>query len=114
MAEGQIKATTTVEVIQELAHVYAQRRGTVAAAMLARDYAELLSPLLLVEREDLEQGLSLFEAVDGLGAFDAVLAAATMGAGDGAGLVSADRAFAKVSRLRHVFPNVDAIGALLA
>jgi len=110
---GHVEATTTVEVIQELAHVRARRRGAADAAALARDYAELLSPLLMLEREHLDHGLSLFESVDRLGAFDAVLAAATLRAGP-AELVSADGAFADVPDLSHVVPDVAGVDSLLS
>lgn len=111
-AEGRIEATTTIEVIQELAHVRARRRGVADAAALARDYAELLSPLLPLERDHLEHGLTLFETVDGVGAFDGVLAAAAIDAG--AKLISADRGFAAVPELSHVFPDAAGVGSLLA
>jgi len=110
---GHVEATTTVEVIQELAHVRARRRGAADAAALARDCAELLSPLLMLEREHLDHGLSLFESVDRLGAFDAVLAAATLRAGP-AELVSADGAFADVPDLSHVVPDVAGVDSLLS
>lgn len=113
VSEGQIEATTTIEVIQELAHVRARRRGVSEAVSLARDYSELLAPLLLLKREHLDRGLTLFESVEGLGAFDAVLAAAAMHTG-GAVLVSADRAFATVPELTHVFPDAQAVASVLA
>ena len=113
IADGHVEATTTVEVLQELTHVRARRRGAADAAALARDYTELLSPLLLLEREHLDHGLSLFELVDRLGAFDAVLAAATLRAGP-AELVSADGAFADVPHLRHVVPDAAGVELLLS
>lgn len=112
IGNGEVEATTTIEVIQELAHVRARRRDAIEAAALARAYSELLSPLLFLDREDLERGLSLFESVERLGAFDAVLAAAALRIGAG-GLVSADRTFADVPELRHVFPDAPGITALL-
>lgn len=109
---GEILATTTVEVIQEFTHVRARRRGREDAAGLARDYIELLSPLLIVEEPDLREGLRLFEETPGTGAFDAVLAAAADAAGAGA-LVSADAGFSAVAQIRHVFPDEDGIRELL-
>lgn len=106
VAEGELQATTSVEVIQEFVHVRARRRDRTDATGLGRDYADLLSPLLEVTAEHLRHGLKLFERVDGLGAFDAVLAAASIDAGATA-LVSADSAFADVPGLRHVFPDVE-------
>ena len=69
----------------------------------ARAYAELLMPLAVVDRAELEAGLALFEQVRALGAFDGVLAAVALGRGAEA-LVSADRAFGAVPKLRHVDP----------
>jgi len=113
VAEGEIVATTSVEVIQEFAHVRARRRGRADAAALGRDYAELLSPLLTITAAHLKSGLSLFEQLTGVGAFDAVLAAAASDVGANA-LVSADRAFGEIPGLAHVIPDAPGIGALLS
>lgn len=104
IAEGEVEATTTVEVIQEFVHVRARRRDRADAAALGRDYAQLLSPLLEVGSADLEQGLVLYEQSASLGAFDSVLAAAAEAAGARA-LVSADGAFAGLPTLAHLFPD---------
>jgi predicted nucleic acid-binding protein len=112
IADGALEATTSVEAIQEFVHVRARRCGREDAAALGRDYAELLSPLLAVERERLQRGLALFERVESLGAFDAVLAAATIAAGATA-LVSADKGFAEVPTLRHTLPDPAGIATLL-
>ena len=111
LAEGELVATTTVEVVQEFAHVRARRRPRADAAGLARDYAELLSPLIALESEHLDQGLTLFERHPSLGAFDAVLAAAALALGAEA-LLSADRAFAEVPDLPYIFPDAAAVTAL--
>ncbi len=112
IADGTILATTTIEVIQVFAHVRARRRDRKDAAGLARDYIELLSPLLIVEETDLREGLRLFEAGTGSGSFDAVLAAAAHAAGAEA-LVSADTGFSRIPAIRHVVPNVDGVRGLL-
>jgi uncharacterized protein len=112
IASGAIQATTTVEAIQEFVHVRARRRGRADAVALAGDYAELLSPLLSVGAEDLRRGLSMFEHAEQLGAFDAVLAAAALGANADA-LVSADAAFSTVSALPHVVPDEQGIADLM-
>lgn len=113
IAERRIEATTTVEVIQEFVHVRARRRGRGDAAALGRDYAELLSPLLAPDAEDLKSGLALFESDDALGAFDAVLAAMAARAGITA-LVSADQGFAHQRQVRHVLPDHAGLSHLLA
>lgn len=102
-ARGEIRATTTVEVLQEFAHVRARRRPRDDAAALARSYAELFAPLLSVEGQDLVAGLRLFERSAVLGAFDAVLASATLRSK--ATLVSADGAFQDVRGLRLLNPS---------
>lgn len=112
IANGEVLATTTVEVIQEFAHVRARRRDCKDAAELARDYIELLSPLLIVEEPDLREGLRLFEENPGIGAFDAVLAAAAHASGADA-LVSADAGFASIANIHHLLPDSDAISDLL-
>lgn len=93
IGEGTVAATTTVEAIQEFAHIRARRRGREDAADLARRYMTLLTPLLTPDEQDLEAGLALFTQHEQLGAFDAVLAAAARSS-DAAALVSADRGFA--------------------
>jgi len=103
---GRVEATTTVEVVQELLHVRARRRGRADAAATARAYSILLAPLRTVTEEDLRRGLDLYAGVEALGAFDAVLAATAVGAAPITGLASADRAFAAVPGLVHHDPAV--------
>jgi len=110
---GEVAASTTVEVIQEFCHVRARRRNRADAAALARSYAELFSPLLVVDRDDLIDGLELFDQVGSLGAFDAVLAATARRHGADA-LVSADVEFATVADLQHLDPASPGFTAALA
>ncbi len=112
IADGRIEATTTPEVIQEFAHVRARRTDRRDAAQTATDYAELLDPLVTVQRQHLLAGITLFERHDALGAFDAVLCAVALEGGADA-VVSADRAFAAVPGLRHVAPDADGVAQLL-
>ncbi|HUP32534.1 MAG TPA: type II toxin-antitoxin system VapC family toxin [Gaiellaceae bacterium] len=113
IADGRVAATTTAEVIQEFVHVRARRRGRSDAVRVGRAYAELLGPLVAVERGALEQGLRLFERLPALGAFDSVLAAAALES-RASGLVSADRAFASVPRLRFVEIGSPALHELIS
>ncbi|HXC45736.1 MAG TPA: PIN domain-containing protein [Solirubrobacteraceae bacterium] len=112
IADRRVEATTTVEVIQEFAHVRARRRGRADAVELAGDYLDLLSPLLTVTTEHLRRGLSLFERAEPLGSFDAVLAALALDA-DADALVSADAAFAVVPGLTHVIPDAAGVSSLM-
>ncbi|MDQ4132627.1 MAG: PIN domain-containing protein [Actinomycetota bacterium] len=107
-----LDATTTVEVIQEFAHVRARRRTRADAVKLARSYATAFAPLLLPTAEDLVDGLSLFEDHEDLRCFDAVLAAAAIARSANA-LVSADPAFSRIPSLNHVSPASPELPLLL-
>jgi predicted nucleic acid-binding protein len=109
---GTIQASTTVEVIQEFVHVRARRRDRADAVEIAQAYAALLSPLLVANEECLLSALRLFRDNGEIGAFDAVLAAAAVGAKAEA-LVSADRGFARVAELNHVVPDSEGVASLL-
>lgn len=104
IAGGRIVASTTVEVIQEFAHVRARRSPRSDAAELARDFVHLLAPLLAVDEEVLLGGLELFQTSSTLGAFDGVLAATAM-AHEAEALISTDTAFGEVVGLSYVHPN---------
>lgn len=101
--DGAARAATTVEVIQEFAHVRSRRRPRAEAAALAREYAVGFSPLARPGDEDVLRGLELFAVSDGLGPFDAVLAATALRR-DWA-LVSADRSFGRVAGLSYLDPS---------
>jgi len=103
IAEERVEAATTVEVVQEFVHVRARRRDRRDAADRGRELLRLLGPLITPGDAELALGLRLFEEHEGLGMFDAVLAAAAMLSGAD-GLVSADRAFAAVRGLTHLDP----------
>lgn len=116
VADGALVATTTVEVIQEFAHVRSRRRDRADAALHAADFVDLLSPLLSVDEDALRGGLRIFADAKQLGAFDAVLgSAAGAHARDGASVVvSADRGFAELAGVQHVFPDAEGVAQLLA
>ncbi len=108
-----LEATTTIEVIQEFAHVRARRRTRRDAVNLARNFVATLTPLLVPTTDDLARGLVLFEEHADLDCFDAVLAATCLSRGVTA-LVSADRAFADVAGLNRVDPSGPELNQLLA
>ncbi len=112
ITERTLEATTTVEVIQEFAHVRARRRGRADATRLSNDYAELLSPLITATPEDLRAGLAIFERDEHLGAFDAVLTASAA-ARNATALVSANSAFAATPDVAHVVPDQRSVSQLL-
>jgi predicted nucleic acid-binding protein len=109
---GYVEATTTVEVIQEFAHVRARRRDWHDASTIARYYMDAL-PLIAQEPRDLELGLTLFEQHPKLGAFDAVLAAVALNRAVDA-LISADQAFAEIPNLVCIYPTSSAFSRLVA
>lgn len=113
IGDGDVRATTTIEVIQEFTHVRSRRRDRTSAIVLARRYVRLFSPLLVADERALDQGLTLFERHPALSSLDAVLAAAALAA-DADALVSTDRAFSEVRRLRHVDPATPALDALIS
>ena len=96
-----IVATTTAGVIQEFVGTRSRRRPRQDAVAFGRDFATLLSPLAPVRESDLDLGLRIFERSDELGSFDAVLAAVAINR-DAEALVSSDRGFRDVRRLRHI------------
>lgn len=114
IGEGRLTATTTVEVIQEFAHVRAKRRGRTDASRSASAYARLLSPLLSPDDEDLQLALDIFAVNDRIGAFDAVLGALVRRHDRVRAIVSADRGFASLDGVAHVDPGDErAVAALL-
>lgn len=113
ISERKVLATTTVEVIQEFAHVRSRREDREPAVALAHNYVDLLSPLVTVGEATLSRGLGIYQACDRVGAFDAVLAAAALDMGADA-VVSADRAFGGVPGLVHIFPDSTGVAALRA
>jgi hypothetical protein len=112
-ASGTNRVTTTVEVIQEFAHVRSRRRPRTSTVAMARSYIDLLSPLIEIGADDLDLGLKLFERHGGLGAFDAVLAAVALRLNVEA-FVSGDGAFASVPKLPFVSLDSPELDGLLA
>ncbi|QUW17805.1 MULTISPECIES: type II toxin-antitoxin system VapC family toxin [Agrococcus] len=111
VGDGTLAATTTVEVLQEFAHVRARRRGRDDAAALTERYATALAPLISVDADDLSAGLRLFREHEPLGAFDAVLAAVAQRRDHVRALVSADRGFASIPGLVHLDPGASGFRA---
>ncbi|MHB8288634.1 MAG: type II toxin-antitoxin system VapC family toxin [Acidimicrobiales bacterium] len=101
--DGHVRACTTVEVLQEFAHVRSRRRPRAEASARAREYALGFSPLVRPDEDDLVHGLEIFEATASLGSFDAVLGAVALRRRWA--LASADRSFGDVNGLRHLDPS---------
>lgn len=104
IGSGQVNATTTIEVIQEFAHVRARRRGRSEAVERAVALVGVFAPFLRPGPDELLTGLQLFRQIDILGAFDAVLAATALGDERVRALASADRAFGRIDGFTHLDP----------
>lgn len=109
--DGQIEATTTIEVVQEFAHVRARRRPRADAVTLARHYLTAFS-LLITDSQDLDLGLTQYERKLDLGAFDAIVAAIAINRHAEA-LVSADGAFDAIPGLLWIDPATPALDRLI-
>ncbi|MHB8868105.1 MAG: type II toxin-antitoxin system VapC family toxin [Thermoleophilia bacterium] len=101
-ANGEVDITTTVEVVQEFAHVRARRRPRTDAIEIVRHFASAFT-LMVAQPGDLALGLDLWSTNEALGAFDSVLAAVALNRRAEA-FVSADRAFAAVPQLPWIDP----------
>jgi predicted nucleic acid-binding protein len=110
---GAVTATTTAGVIQSFVIVRSRRRPRGDAVSVGRDFATLLSPLVPVEKPDLDLGLRIFERSGQLSPFDAVLAAVAINR-DAEALVSSERGFRRVRDLRHVDLGGPELDKLLA
>lgn len=108
-----LRLTTTAAVIQEFVHVRQRRRSRADAVSLGRDYLDLLGPLLEVPDVAVGDALDLLTEHPGLGAFDAVLAAAAIRASCTA-LVSADAAFSGLRGCEMVVPDERGVDRLLS
>lgn len=103
IGRGEIRATTTVEAIQEFTHVRARRRSRRDAIDLADNYIDLLSPLVAPDADMLRGALGWFGSEE-VGAFDAVLVAAAFDTDQS--IATADRAFGEIAELRIHDPSV--------
>ncbi len=112
VGDGVLRATTTVEVLQEFAQVRGRRRGRDDARALASRYVDLFAPLLETKTAHLQLGLELWARHRQLGCLDAVLAAVAQATGSGV-IVSADVGFATVEGIVHVLPDAAGIDQLV-
>lgn len=101
--DGVVRASTTIEVIQEFLHVRARRRPRRDAVARANEFAIGLGPLVRPDEGDLAKALDFYERVPRLGAFDAMLAAVAQRRGWA--LASADSAFRRLDGVAHLDPT---------
>lgn len=81
VASGALDATTSVEVIQELHHVYRRRGRLSEGVALGRDVARLVPGLLPITREDVQRSGDLLLALPQLSPRDALHAATALNNG---------------------------------
>ncbi len=112
VATRAVSGTTSVEVLQEFAHVHARKRHRSLAAAQTLRFIEVLEPLLELTTDDLRLGLALWPRHEQLSSLDAILAASCINTG--ATLVSADKAFSRVRNLDHVVPDARGVKRLIA
>jgi uncharacterized protein len=112
VAAGTLSGTTSLEVLQEFAHVHARERLRTMAAAQALRFVELLQPLVELSTDGLRLGLSLWQRHEQLSSLDAILAASCLNSTST--LVSADKAFARIRGLDHVVPDARGVKRLIA
>jgi predicted nucleic acid-binding protein len=114
LADGALIGETSVEVVQEAAHVRVRRSGRRADARELADRIQRACTVHAFEPADLARALEIFVADESLPMRDAVHAAVALGRGV-ATLVSADRDFDRVPGVSRVDPlDRDSLQELLA
>jgi predicted nucleic acid-binding protein len=104
VGEGEVVATTSSEVVQEVLYVVARRGRTQEALALARAILDLFPDLLAVGRPEMTLACDLLERYTGLPVRDAVHTA-TMLTHDIGELRSADTHFDQVREIRRLSPD---------
>jgi predicted nucleic acid-binding protein len=111
-AAGDLQGEASGDLLQELVHQRARRTGDrLGAAKVARSVTKLAwwHP---VEPKDIQRGIDLFEAHDGLDGRDAVFAAVAINRGIDA-ILTTDRAFDGIDGLERIDPaDAQAVASL--
>lgn len=110
--DGRLDATTSTEVVQEVLHVVARRRGAAVAADAADLVLALVPEPIAVTPTVIRQTVAVLRAAPTLSVRDAVHVAAMRSEGLGI-VVSADRHFDAVDVERVDPHDVEAMAALL-
>ena len=112
VSKGRVEAGTIDTVVIEFLHVFSRRRSKASAASAARDYVELLGPLVEVTAKDVALGVDIFENHE-LGSADALVAAVAANH-DAEALVTADRSFEGVPGILVLDPRSPELERLLS
>lgn len=100
IANRDVRASTTPEVLQEFAHVRGRRGSRSEGSRQVLDFLTLLSPLVVTQPEDVPVGLDLWTRYPAIGCFDAMLLGTAHRVG--ATVVSTDKAFARQKLVPHL------------
>ncbi len=103
IANGEVAGVTSVEVVQELHHVYRRRGMLREGVALGREVLRLFPEILPITRRDLERAGQLLERLPQLSPRDALHAATALGQGVDV-IVSVDPDFDVIREIRRLLP----------
>jgi uncharacterized protein len=101
VARGDLEATISAEVVQEILHRFVAIRRTGLGAAMARDALDLFDPVLPITHAVMSRMPALVERYPALSARDLVHVATCLGAGIGT-IVSPDRGFDAVTEVKRI------------
>lgn len=104
VADGELEAVISVEVVQEIIHRFVALRRPEQGASIARDALDLFAPVLPVTHAVMRRMPELVEAHPDLAARDLVHVATCLHEGI-RDIVSPDRGFDSVPGLRRIAPD---------
>lgn len=104
VAEGELDAAVSVEVVQEILHRFVALRRPEQGASIAKDALDLFAPVLPVTHATMRRMPDLIERHPGLSARDVVHLATCLEEGIGE-IVSPDRGFDNVPGIRRISPE---------
>lgn len=103
VADGDLDAIVSVEVVQEIVHRFMALRRPEQGASIARDTLDLFAPVLPVTHAVMRRMPELLEVYPDLAARDILHVASCLQEGIGE-IVSPDRGFDRVAEVRRVDP----------
>lgn len=108
VAEGELDAVVSVEVIQEILHRFMALRRPAQGAAIATDALDLFAPVLPITHAVMRRMPELVEAHPTLAARDLVHVATCLQEGIGE-IISPDRGFDAVPGIRRIDPSTDEV-----
>lgn len=103
VARGELEATTSSEVVQEILYVLARRGLRSEAVLLARQVLKMFPEMLGVGPREMARACDLLESTPQLSPRDAVHAA-TMTTHGVTAIITADEHFGRLPQLRRIAP----------